>query len=98
MCVIFWLLADDFSRGFYQLACSSAVLATGFAISSLWVTVRETSDYRPTAPFGNTNLYATYLCLNMFLVLGTREAFENLPRTVRRLPALMRRPACRLRP
>src|SRR3989454_12595333 len=72
MCVMFWLLSDDFSRGFYQLACSSALLATGFAVSSLWVTVRETSDYRPTGPFGNTNLYASYLCLNVFLVLGSR--------------------------
>ncbi len=90
MCVTFWLLADDFSRRFYQLACSSAVLATGFAISSLWVTVRETSDYRPTGPFGNTNLYASYLCLNVFLVLGAREALEQLRRTGRRLPPLLR--------
>lgn len=90
MCVMFWLLADDFPRRFYQLACSSAVLATGFAISSLWVTVQETSDYRPTGPFGNTNLYASYLCLNVFLVLGAREAFEHLRRSGRRLPALLR--------
>ena len=98
MCVMFWLLADDFPRRFYQLACSSAVLATGFAISSLWVTVRETSDYRPTGPFGNTNLYASYLCLNVFLVLGAREAFEHLRRTGRRLPALLRWPGPLLGP
>jgi O-antigen ligase len=92
MCVMFWLLSNDFSRGFYQLACLSALLATGFAVSSLWVTVRETSDYRPTGPFGNTNLYASYLCLNVFLVLGAREALEDLRRTGRRLPALLRWP------
>jgi len=98
MCVMFWLLSDDFSRGFYQLACSSALLATGFAVSSLWVTVRETSDYRPTGPFGNTNLYASYLCLNVFLVLGAREAREELRRTRRRLPALLRWPGPLLGP
>jgi O-antigen ligase len=98
MCVMFWLLADDFSRRFYQLACSSAVLATGFAISSLWLTVRETSDYRPTGPFGNTNLYASYLCLNVFFVLGAREALENLRLTGRQLPALLRWPGPLLGP
>ena len=92
MCVMFWLFSDDFSRRFYQLACSSALLATGFAVSSLWVTVRETSDYRPTGPFGNTNLYASYLCLNVFLVLGAREAREALRQTGHRLPALLRWP------
>lgn len=90
MCVMFWLLSDDFSRRFYQLACLSALLATGFAVSSLWVTVRETSDYRPTGPFGNTNLYASYLCLNVFLVLGAREVREELLLAGRRLPALLR--------
>jgi len=98
MCVMFWLLSDDFSRGFYQLACLSALLATGFAVSSLWVTVRETSDYRPTGPFGNTNLYASYLCLNVFLVLAAREAREDLRRTGRRLPALLRWPGPLLGP
>ena len=98
MCVMFWLLSDDFSRGFYQLACASALLATGFAASSLWVTVRETSDYRPTGPFDNTNLYASYLCLNVFLVLGAREALEDLRRTRRRLPALLRWPGPLLGP
>ncbi|TMH54010.1 MAG: O-antigen ligase family protein, partial [Betaproteobacteria bacterium] len=98
MCVMFWLLSDDFSRGFYQLACLSALLATGFAVSSLWVTVRETNDYRPTGPFGNTNLYASYLCLNVFLVLAAREAREDLRRTGRRLPALLRWPGPLLGP
>ena len=98
MCVMFWLLSDDFSRGFYQLACLSALLATGFAVSSLWVTVRETNDYRPTGPFGNTNLYASYLCLNVFLVLAAREAREDLRRTRRRLPALLRWPGPLLGP
>jgi O-antigen ligase len=98
MCVMFWLLSEDFSRGFYQLACASALLATGFAVSSLWVTVQETSDYRPTGPFGNTNLYASYLCLNVFLVLGAREALEELRRTGRRLPALLRWPGALLGP
>src|SRR5205807_1227502 len=79
MCVIFWLLADDFSRGFYQLACSSAVLATGFAISSLWVTVRETSDYRPTGPFGAV--------VGSLVFLGMTGAWyvQQQPRVLRRL-------------
>jgi hypothetical protein len=98
MCVMFWLLSHDFSRGFYQLACFSALLATGFAVSSLWVTVRETNDYRPTGPFGNTNLYASYLCLNVFLVLGAREAREELRLTGRRLPAWLRWPGPLLGP
>src|SRR5207245_1556707 len=46
MCVMFWLLSDDFSRGFYQLACASALLATGFAASSLVLTVREPIAFR----------------------------------------------------
>src|SRR5713101_3375259 len=81
-----------------RLAIASARLPTGFAVSSLWLTVRETSDYRPTGPFGNTYLYASYLCLNVFLVLGAREAREELRRTRRRLPALLRWPGPLLGP
>lgn len=84
MCVIFWLLSEDFSRRFLQLACCSILFATVFAVASLWVTVRETTDYRPTGPFDNDNLYASYLCFNVFLVLATREVFDDLRRSGRR--------------
>lgn len=91
MCVIFWLLSEDFPRRFLQLACSSAALAAAFAVSSLWVTAREATDYRPTGPFDNTNLYASFLCLNVFLVLGTGEVLHDCRLMHRPLPTVLRR-------
>jgi O-antigen ligase len=101
MCVTFWLLSRRFARRFLQLAYTSILFGTAWAVGSIAMTVTEVTDARPSGPFDNANLYGGYLCFNAFLVLaahGVAKAYvarerQPLPMIFRLLdPGLL--PVC----
>src|SRR2546422_722304 len=78
MIAVFWLLGDSFPRRFLQLAGTSVIAATGFAIWSIIENVFLGVE-RPFGPFQNANIYGNYLMLNAFLAMGVDRLLGEAP-------------------
>jgi O-antigen ligase len=64
-----WLMGDDFPRRYLVWATASVLIATGFAVLTVYENLFRHVE-RPAGPFENANLYGNYLMLNAFLAFG----------------------------
>ena len=81
MIAVFWLLQDSFPRRFLQLAGTSVLAASGFAIWSIIENVFLRVQ-RSFGPFENANIYGNYLMLNAFLAIGVYRLLGAAPEGV----------------
>src|SRR2546428_8186419 len=86
MIAVFWLLQDSFPRRFLQLAGTSVLAASGFAIQSIIENV-FLGVQRSFGPFENANIYGNYLMLNAFLAIGVDRFLGAAPEGVTLRPA-----------
>ena len=68
MIALYWLLRDQLPRRLLVFACTSVLMATGFAILTVYQNLFLHAQ-RPTGPFENPNIYGNYLVLNVFLAM-----------------------------
>ena len=86
MIAVFWLLQDSFPRRFLQLAGTSVLAASGFAIQSIIENV-FLGVQRSFGPFENANIYGNYLMLNAFLAIAVDRFLGAAPEGVMVRPA-----------